>query len=167
MGTHRILRFAACCLLALGTSACFVDHDDDGGGGLVTVVDITGLLVVGEPLTISGTISPSDVRARDGSYLDLYLVTPAAPVNLSAEMRSAEVDSYLFLFTDDCLGLPLNDWGPCLLRQDDDGGTGPNDAFILAGLMGNRGYVIAANTYFPNEFGSYTLEVLLWEPPPL
>ena len=162
MRNHRILRFAAGCLIAL---LCACGGGDDDGNTPIVVTDISGLLVVGEPYLVAGVITPGDSRAPDGSHLDFYLVTAAASDNLFVEMRSAEVDSYLYLFSDACLGLPLSAWEPCKLWEDDDSGTGPNDAYFEAGPMAGQGYVIAANTYWPSQFGSYTLEVLLQAPP--
>lgn len=156
MRTFAVLAISLVAFLTL--AAC--GGGGGGGGAKFPITNLTPLLEMETPYTLEAEITPSDVHAPDGSYLDFYKITPPAEVAINIEMRSDVIDSYLLLFTDDCVGkADLEDWEPCLLAFEDDLGSGPEDAMLGYILQPGQGYIVAANSYYAEDFGPYTLIV--------
>ena len=100
------------------------------------------------------------MRAPDNSYLDFYQVTALTSGTLYVEMLSDDVDSYLWLFTDECLGTRnLDDWADFCKVLDVNGGGFDLDAYFSYTVFAGETFIIAANTLWDDEFGLYDLEV--------
>lgn len=111
--------------------------------------------------TVNGSLAAGDIVAPDMSFIDLYLIEPGEDGTLTITQRSAEIDSFLFLFTSACLNDGnMGNWGTYLLGLDDDSGGGVNgfDA-MMTGPITAGSFVIGANS-FGVETGNYDLEAL-------
>lgn len=97
--------------------------------------------------SVSGTLQSGDQQDIDGAWLDSYTLGVEEESNVTIDMRSTEVDSWLWL---------LSASGG-VITADDDGGDGVN-ARITRNL--DRGcYTVEATTFAAGETGSYTLQV--------
>jgi hypothetical protein len=94
--------------------------------------------------TTNGELTPSDCKFFDGSFVDLYGTTVAAPGTYIFDVSSARFDTYLVLFSANSTPIGVND---------DFGGSNSRIKAILPG--GN--YVIGANAFDVNATGAYTL----------
>lgn len=101
--------------------------------------------------TVSGTLNDDSAIHDDGSFYDLYLITGTPGQRVAIEMRSHEVDAYLF-------GGRLVDGVFNTLDQDDDGASG-TDARLEVTLDADGRYAVMANTLSVGETGRYTLSV--------
>ncbi|OCR02049.1 peptidase S1 [Oscillatoriales cyanobacterium USR001] len=99
--------------------------------------------------TINGKLTEqSSVLPVDNSFFDLYAFEGKAGQQVTINMKSQDIDSYLIL-----LGP-----GQREIAQDDDSG-GNKDAQIIATLPADGTYTLLANSYEAQESGSYTLEL--------
>jgi S1-C subfamily serine protease len=107
-----------------------------------------------QKLTFNGSIikgsftSKSPVLPMDNSYFDLYSFEGKAGQQVTIEMKSQDIDSYLIL-----LGSNQRE-----IAQDDDGG-GNKNARLVVTLPVDGTYYIIANSYDARENGNYTLEL--------
>lgn len=149
--------------MTLAASLLLAACGGGGGGGAdkgdgLPIVDLTPNLPLETVYTLEAEIAASDVKAADETRLDLYKVTPPEEVALSVEMRSGDVDSYLMLFSDDCVDeKDFGDWEGCLIEEEDALGAGPEDAMIGHVLEPGASYIVAARSRNPGEYGPYTL----------
>lgn len=101
------------------------------------------------PRDITGALTDDDPRVPDDdSPYDEYPVDLEAGWTITVDMRSAELDTYLWLI------------GPAgsSLVQDDDGGEGTNSHFTFrAGASGR--YIVRANSYDGSGRGAYELQI--------
>ena len=103
-------------------------------------------LVLDEP-PIQGSLRREDnVLPVDNSFFDIYTFEGRSGQEVTIEMNSNQIDSYLILL--DPTGKEL--------AQDDDGGENRN-AKIQATLPENGTYTILANSAREQEFGNYRL----------
>jgi hypothetical protein len=137
--------------LALILTFAFIAACDDSVTGVDTS-SFQGCSVTAYQIgtTVSGTLTTSDCRLRIGSqvggeFVDYYSFNLSATQNVTIDMTSNQVDSYLVLF---------NRSGD-VVAFNDDGGTGLNARIVISLPAGN--YVIGATTFWDNETGSYTL----------
>lgn len=98
--------------------------------------------------TVNGSLTSSDCRLDDSSYADFYVFTGTQGQQVTVNLSSGAFDTYLGL---------ANETGTFVL-EDDNGGGGTNSR-IATTLPANGLYVILANSFFPNAFGSYTLSL--------
>ncbi len=102
--------------------------------------------------TQRGRLGRDDATLLDGSYFDEWVLNVDTTVRVTIEMRSADLDSFLFLSR----GRPDTDeWE--LVASDDDGGDGWNSRLESQELTPGA-YTIIANTY-GQATGSYTVSV--------
>jgi len=95
--------------------------------------------------TSSGSLSLSDCRLSDGSFVDFYVVSlPTAGTYLFTQ--SGSFDTYLALLTTNVTVIGVND----------DFGSAANTSTIKA-LLPAGNFLLGANSYDPNVTGSYTL----------
>jgi hypothetical protein len=129
-------------LLAFLLTAC---GDDDGTGPEPLTCTGGTALVLGT--TVNGTLEEGDDLDSDGAYLDRFALTVEQRGVIRITMRSADLDSWLWL---------LNSSGG-LVDYDDDGAGGVNglDARIEREL--NRGCYLVEATTFVGETGAYSL----------
>jgi len=90
----------------------------------------------------------SSILPVDNSFFDLYTFEGKAGQQVTIDMKSSDIDSYLIL-----LGPDQRE-----ISQDDDGG-GQKDAQIVATLPTDGTYTLLANSYEARQSGSYTLEL--------
>jgi hypothetical protein len=147
-----------------------------GGGGDDAVVPINndnlcGTVVdIGPNSIIDGVLEAGDCRVSDfdptsddTSFIDEYRITVNSMAILTINMRSASIDSVLFLMnrsTSCTSGCTPAD----IITFDDDSGGGVNgeDALISMDLAPGT-YLIGANSFIPGT-GSYTLETSFRNP---
>ena len=140
--------------VAAGTTT--IQATADGITGTATVVvslppgqrcDATIPINFGQ--TISGTILSTDCRLTDGSYADKFVLTltESTPIRIS---MTGTVDAYLV----------LQDAATSAVIEVNDDGNGDTGARIERVLPAGR-YVVLANTFDANDFGSYQLTVSL------
>ena len=129
-----------------------------------TVVDIGPNSIVDGVLEDGDCkVTDFDPTSGDSSFADEYRITVHSTAILTINMRSASIDSYLFLMnksTSCSSGCTLAD----VITDDDDSGGGVNgfDALISMDLAAGT-YTILANSAQP-ETGSYTLETSFRNP---
>jgi len=98
---------------------------------------------------ISDILKQGDkVLPFDNSFYHVYAFTGKAGQQVTIEMNSKEVDSYLILLTED----------GSELAQDDDSG-GEKDAKISITLPTDGTYILLVNSYEAGESGSYRLKL--------
>ena len=136
---------------AVGAGSATISATADGvsGSAGVTVTQdpcqVLRALSLGQ--TVSGSLGSADCRLSDNTAVQLYEFALTSPTTVEIVMSSTQVDPYLLL---------ANSAG-VLIDQDDDGGGGRN-ARLLRELQAGR-YVVFANTYAENDFGSYSLSL--------
>ena len=98
--------------------------------------------------TLNGQLSNTDCRLDDNSYADFYTFNGTQGDQVTINLSSTAFDTYLGL---------ANETGSFIV-EDDDGGGGTNSR-ITTTLPQTGLYIILANSVFPNQFGSYTLNL--------
>lgn len=98
---------------------------------------------LGLDTSVTETIAEKDCRFHDGSHVDIWLLTLAAPARVTITMASGAVDAYL----------ALEDTVQPRAYNNDAGGS---DAAIAA-LLPAGSYFVLANTLLGRQFGAYTL----------
>jgi hypothetical protein len=93
----------------------------------------------------SGTLDTSDCQLGDGSAVDYYRFRISSSRNVSVNMSSSIVDSYVAI---------VDEFGS-LVADEGTGGSGFSqvNAFLPAGT-----YYIAASTFAAGDYGSYSLD---------
>lgn len=116
----------------------------EGAGGADPSIDCTTLppITLGTP--IDGELSATDSEFF-GSYYDLYGLTLDATQQVTIDLSSAEIDSYLYLYEAD----------GTYIAEDDDGGGG-FDSSITETLDAGC-YRVEASSWDVGETGAYTL----------
>jgi hypothetical protein len=103
-----------------------------------------------------GSLVETDIKAPDGTYLDLYTVTVDSPTTLNIRLESTEFDAVLILFQRNALGEKnLGTWIDDYIDANDDLDDRASNAAITHTLDPGT-YVIAVNS-FEVEIGAYTL----------
>lgn len=99
--------------------------------------------------TISGVLTnQSRVMSADNSFFDLYSFEGKAGQQVTIEMKSQDIDSFLILV------------GPNLRKiAQNDNGAGNKNARINIRLPVNGTYIVVANSNEARESGAYTLEL--------
>lgn len=113
------------------------------GGGETTA------LAIGTPTT--GTLSADDEQLSAGEYLDLYSLRAAAGTQLTVEMTSTAIDTYLAAFGT----------GGYEVSNDDDAAAGGTNSRLSVTMPSSGELTIAATSYGPEETGRYTLTATL------
>jgi hypothetical protein len=101
--------------------------------------------------SVRGMLGEGSSVHEDGSFYDLYLVNGAPGQRVGIEMRSGDLDAYLFG------GRLVN--GAFEALEEDDDGAGGTDARLEVTLDGAGRYAVLANTFVAGEAGTYTLTV--------
>ncbi|WRH69028.1 MAG: PPC domain-containing protein [Planktothrix sp. GU0601_MAG3] len=105
---------------------------------------------------VTDTLKQGDeVLPVDNSFYHVYAFEGKAGQQVTIEMNSNEVDSYLILLTED----------GDELAQDDDGG-GEKNAKIVATLPKDGTYILLVNSYEAGEAGVYRLRLKATESSP-
>lgn len=132
--------------------------DESGGeqefNGLIGDLAFREFALLTEGRPAAGVLGAWSDELTDGTYADFYEFVGEAGRRVFIEMRSSDLDAYLFLLDRD---------GNVLAADDD--GAGGVDARIDYTLPYSGSYVVIANTFFPGESGLYTLELTWGEPP--
>ncbi len=120
--------------------------------------ELEGILAGGDPCetaaqialgeTVNGSLTSSDCRLDDSSYADFYVFNATEGQQITINLSSGAFDTYLGL---------ANETGTFLM-EDDNGGGGTNSRITVT-LPATGLYVILANSFFPNTFGSYSLSL--------
>jgi S1-C subfamily serine protease len=99
--------------------------------------------------TVSGTLTnQSRVMSADNSFFDVYSFEGKAGQQVTIEMKSQEIDSFLILV------------GPNQRKiAQDDNGAGNKNARITIRLPVNGTYIVLANSNEARESGAYTLDL--------
>lgn len=109
-------------------------------------------LGVGAPIAIgartSAVLDASDARLESGESADVYTLELAAPTDLTIQMRSSAIDSYLIVRRPD---------GE-LVENDDSGGALDSSVSIPAAAGGR--YTIIASSFRAGASGAYEIKVL-------
>jgi S1-C subfamily serine protease len=105
-------------------------------------------IVLNGPIINGKLTEKSSILPVDNSFFDLYAFEGKAGQQITIDMKSADIDSYLIL-----LGP-----GQREIAQDDDGG-GNKDAQIVVTLPTDGTYTLLANSYEARQSGSYTLQL--------
>jgi hypothetical protein len=98
--------------------------------------------------SIEGSLANTDCRLDDGSYADFYVFEGLKGEQIQIDMRAGSIDSYLGV---------ANQSGTWVIEDDDSGGA-PH-ARIIATLPESGLFLILANSYFPDQFCTYTLDL--------
>ncbi len=98
---------------------------------------------------VQGELTSQSNVLPDGSFFNSYIFEGQAGQQIQIDMTSRDVDSYLIL-----VGTDNSDF-----RLDDDDSGGNLNARIVATLPANGRYTILANSFGPEEEGSYTLRL--------
>jgi hypothetical protein len=118
----------------------------EGAGGTDPSIDCTML----PPITL-GTPIDGDLSATDseffGSYYDLYGLTLDVTQEVTIDLTSDEIDSYLYLY----------DAGGTYITEDDDGGGGFNSS--ITETLDAGCYRVEASSWGADETGAYSLVV--------
>jgi hypothetical protein len=93
----------------------------------------------------SGSLDPSDCRLNDGSAVDYYRVRISSGRNVFVGMSSNVIDPYVAV---------LDEFGS-VVAEEDFGETGYSE---LSVFLPEGTYYIAASSYAPNDYGSYSLD---------
>ncbi|MGH9802369.1 MAG: BACON domain-containing protein, partial [Blastocatellia bacterium] len=134
--------------LIIAGQTFIVSQSGTGNDPCSTVTPIN----IGQQLT--GSLSTTDCRFSDGSYVDFYGFSAIGGQQVSISMDSSAFDTYLFLIGP----------GGNLVTQDDDGGPGTNSripadsGFFTLPATGN--YTIVANSFLSGATGSYVLTLI-------
>jgi hypothetical protein len=93
----------------------------------------------------SGSLDPGDCRLNDGSAVDYYRVRISSGRNVFVAMSSNVIDPYVAI---------LDEFGS-VVAEEHFGETGYSEltVFLPAGT-----YYIAASSYAPNDYGSYSVD---------
>ena len=127
--------------------------DNKPGDGRVALVKATAPppIAISAERPVNGTLSRSDVRLDDGSYVDYYTYAGTRGEQLTITLRSTAFDAYLAI---GAIRFGIFD------ADDEDDDSGGNTDARLDVIVGATGpLVIAANTVEANETGPYVLEV--------
>lgn len=118
------------------------------GGGADPAIVCTDLpqIAVGEEL--NGALGATDPTSVYGTYFDLYGLQLASARRVTIEMGSADVDSYLVVYSEGGAEIALND----------DANNDTSDASLTLDLAAGC-YRIEATSFDPEETGPYTLSV--------
>lgn len=119
--------------------------------------------VTGEPSSTvdgarveSGTLDSSDVQLEAGEYRDVYTVTALAGQVITADMRSSDFDTYVFLRN------PANE-GP-----DNDDFEGDRSRSVVSyEVLSDGEHQVYATSYQPGETGAYSLAIRVEDAPGL
>ncbi|HVT45939.1 MAG TPA: PPC domain-containing protein [Thermoanaerobaculia bacterium] len=103
-------------------------------------------------VTRTGALADPDCTLPDGSFYDVFEFTGIAGTRVTIRMRSAVIDSYLFLL----------DPSGQVVAQDDDS-AGGTDAEMTFTLNATGTWVIIANSFDEGETGNYTVTLLCEE----
>lgn len=118
----------------------------EGAGGTDPSIDCTTL----PPITL-GTPTNGDLSGTDseffGSYYDLYGLTLDATQEVTIDLTSGEIDSYLYLYEAD----------GTYITEDDDGGSGFDSSITVTLDAGC--YRVEASSWGAGEIGAYSLVV--------
>ncbi|HUF13484.1 MAG TPA: hypothetical protein VMN78_10320 [Longimicrobiales bacterium] len=98
--------------------------------------------------TVAGSLAITDAANDDGSRYDAYRIQVEVAVDLVLDMRSPEIDSYLYLFSET----------GALIARNDDASNRTLNASIEASLDPGC-YLVMATSAAPAEFGEYVLEL--------
>ena len=132
--------------------------DDSNDNLCGTVVDIRPNSIVGGVLE-NGDCRVSDIDPTSGvtSFIDEYRITLNATDTLTINMRSSDLDTYLYL-ADRSNSCSTGCTTSIIITFDNDSGGGVNgtDALVSMGLAPGT-YLIGASSLLPAP-GSYTLE---------
>lgn len=109
----------------------------------------SGAISVGQ--TLSGELTPSDVKLTDNSYADYYTFTGRSGDQVTATMRSRVFDTYMVVGRWDA--------GRFTSIQSNDDGAGGTDSRIALTLPEDGTYAIRANTLSALKTGSYTVSL--------
>jgi hypothetical protein len=153
-------------LIACGGGGGGSSGDGSNDNPCGTVVDI-GPNSITDGVLEAGDCRASDVdhSTSDPSFVDEYRITLNALETLTINMRSSNLDTYLYLAnrsTSCSSGCTTS----IIIAFDDDSGGGVNSTDALISMDLARGtYLIGANSFDP-QAGSYTLETATLLSPP-
>lgn len=116
----------------------------------------TDIPVLAPGRTVSGRLTELSDLLDDGTYADYYLLYGDAGQRIVLELRSAEFDAFLFVFSEDGQLVAL-----------DDDSAGQSNARIEMTLPSTGAYLVVANAYGPGQTGAYTLSLEQAEEPPV
>ena len=135
--------------VAQGTTTVTATVDGAAGAASIQVLpnpcSVVRTIQIGQ--AFNGQLAAADCRLDDGTAIQSFEFTLAARTTVEIVMNSTQVDPYLFL-----ADANLN-----VVDEDDDGGPGLNSR-ILRALPAGR-WLVIANTFAQNSFGSYQLQV--------
>lgn len=150
---------AAASSAAQGASTGGARGGNERGGAASAGAPMTAAQIFALPLdesrvvrmgaTVQGTLSASDLKLTDNTFLDVYYFNGFQGDKVSITLRSRAFDAYLHFGE---LG------GSAAIATDDDGGSG-TDARVSVTLPRTGTYVIIANALSAGGTGAYTLEV--------
>lgn len=99
--------------------------------------------------TTTGQLTSADCFLSDNSYYDVYSFSGTTGQQVTIEMNSTAIDSYLFL---------IDTSGSIAVAQDDDS-AGGTDALITFTLTQTGTWFIVANAFDANSFGAYSVSL--------
>jgi hypothetical protein len=97
---------------------------------------------------VAGDIAAGDFQLESGEFADVYLLDLAAPTDVTIQMQSSRVDSFLMVI------------GPDGARWENDDSGGTRDATVEIPGAAPGSYRIVATTYRAGEVGAYELKVV-------
>jgi hypothetical protein len=140
---HRM----AVLILSAGALACDGDDDDPFEPAPSAFLNCATVQTISVGGSVNGALATSDCQLA-GAFVDYYEFTLNSGANVTINLTSTQIDSYLGLF---------NRATASLIAEDDDSGGGFNSRismFLSAGT-----YVIGATSFGDNETGQYTLSL--------
>ena len=103
--------------------------------------------------TINASLTSADCQITGGSYIDFYAFNGRAGQQITILMNSSQFDTFLYLLDQNTV-----------IAVDDNGGGGTNSRIALV-LPRNGIYIIGANSFDPNTFGNYSVNLAGNSPP--
>lgn len=106
--------------------------------------------------TVSSSLTNDDCPLDDGTLVDFYEFTGQSGQRVTVTLTSNAFDAFLFLL----------DPTPEVVATDDDGGGGTDARLVHTLDQTSNEWAIAANAFFPDQTGPYTLSLQCSGGPP-
>lgn len=125
-------------------SACFGDEPTGGGENPCASLEAYSV-----GTSVRDSLTSSDCRLIDGTFIDLYVFTVSGQQSLRLTLESTDFNAFLWLFAQTAAGTPP------VAAADDISETNTNAAIHI--VMAGGTFIVAANSPPPTQTGDYRL----------
>jgi hypothetical protein len=108
-----------------------------------------GVLSCPGPTSAGAQLTTADCLLFDGSYYDVFRLSGTEGQTVTISLSSGAFDTFLFLLDPD---------GNSFAQNDDFPGGGTNSRLVVT-LPSTGEWTVIANSFSPDQFGSYTLSL--------